>query len=121
MSAAASLAPEIRRGTDAARALRPNVPNSNSKRTPSEKKNVQKQPVFPRSLLCSKLVVVYWFCAVQRQVYVTFGGTKKELNQTCLYSDDNMNTKKLECFDDDDSVDGKQSLSFLGKFFNIFN
>lgn len=54
---------------------------------------------------------------MQRQVYVTFGGTKKELNQTCLYSDDNMNTKKLECFDDDDSVDGKQSLSFLGKFF----
>lgn len=28
----------------------------------------------------------------------------------------NMNSKKLECFDDDDSVDGKSSLSFLGKF-----
>lgn len=41
MSAAASLAPEIRRGTDAARALRPNVPNSNLKRTPSEKKRAK--------------------------------------------------------------------------------
>lgn len=27
-----------------------------------------------------------------------------------------MNSKKLECLDDDDSVDGKTSLSFLGKF-----
>lgn len=27
-----------------------------------------------------------------------------------------MNSKKLECFDDDDSVDDKPSLSFLGEF-----
>lgn len=27
-----------------------------------------------------------------------------------------MNSKKLECFDDDDSVDDKPSLSFLGKW-----
>lgn len=27
-----------------------------------------------------------------------------------------MNSKKVECLDDDDSVDGKTSLSFLGEF-----
>lgn len=32
-----------------------------------------------------------------------------------------MNAKKLECFDDDDSVDGKPSLSFLGKFKDACN
>lgn len=30
-----------------------------------------------------------------------------------------MNSKKLECFEDDDSVDGKPSLSFLGKVFTF--
>lgn len=30
-----------------------------------------------------------------------------------------MNSKKLECFEDDDSVDGKPSLSFLGKIFTF--
>lgn len=48
---------------------------------------------------------------------MTFCVIKKEfVSQTCICkSDGNMNSKKLECFDDDDSVDGKPSLSFLGK------
>lgn len=33
--------------------------------------------------------------------------------------DRDMNSKKLECFEDDDSVDGKPSLSFLGKVFTF--
>lgn len=36
--------------------------------------------------------------------------------ETGTHSDVKMNSKKLECFDDNDSVDEKLNLSFLGKF-----
>lgn len=66
---------------------------------------------------CKQWCYINLFSAcVQRQVDVTFVVNKKEYVLK-LVERGKMNSKKLECFNDDDSVDEKLNLSFLGMFF----